>query len=183
VKKAFKEVDPDIVLLPISPEEIKGLKACVDGKVKEMALSHLEEMYAKRMRKYGKVAVPPPYLAQAFILTRDSGVKLKAVDMDENTFTDFFLKSVSTVDQIVHSQRMRFMKRKKFKATTAEEFSMRWDAYINKTTGFRVVELQREIVIAANISRTPKKYKRALAFVELERFEGIKKNLLKALGQ
>jgi hypothetical protein len=181
VTSLFDEVKPQMVALPISPEEKKGLKACVEGKVKEIALSNLEEIYSERLQAYGKVAVPPPYLAQAYILAEKRGVKIKPIDMDEETFTDFYIKNVSTVDLIFHSQRVKHLKRKRFAAKTANDFALEWDDYINRTTGMRVVEQQRETVMAANLAKIPKKYERVLALMETERIGGVAKNLEKLL--
>lgn len=174
VKKIFKEVDPDIVCLPISKEEFTGLKACVEGEVDEMALSNLEEIYAEKLKQFGKVAVPPPYLAQAYIMAKEKGIKLRALDLPEEEFTDFYCANVSTVDLVMHSQRVRRLKKALFKMERVEDFVLKWDSIVTKTTGLRIVEEKREEVMSQSLFKVPSKYKRVLAIIELERFEGVK---------
>ncbi len=171
-----------MVALPISIQEIRGLKACVDGKVKEIALSNLEEIFQKKLERYGAVTVPSPFLAQAHILAEKNNIELKAIDMNEVVFTDFYTKSVSLTDLVIHSQRVRRVKSKTFKARTGRDFIIEWDNYINRTTGIHIVEQQREIVMAANLLKMPKKHKRVLAFIEAERLPGVEKHIKNVLS-
>jgi hypothetical protein len=112
-------------------------------------------------------------MAQAYLLAKDRGVKIRAIDMDEESFTDFYVKNVSTVDLIVHSQRVKRVKRMRFRAKTAREFVLEWDSYINRTRGLRKVEKQRESTMAQNLAKLPRKYKRVLVLMDLERMEGV----------
>jgi hypothetical protein len=75
------------------------------------------------------------------------------------------------------------LNRLNLKSRTPREFVLEWDEYLNRTHGIQVVERQREIVMAANLLKLPKEYKRILALVEVERFQGVVKNLEKVLGE
>ena len=183
VSKEFESFKPDIVAMPISPEEMKGLRACVNGKVKEIALSYIEESFAKRMGAFGKVAVPSPFLAQAWIMARKNKVPLKAVDLPEEEFTDFYVKVVSTPDLLIHSMKCRNLEKKKFKAQNPKDFSIEWDRLVSSTGGLSDVERLREETIAKNILAIKKEHKRVLAFIEVERYEGVKERISQALGK
>lgn len=183
VTKAFEAFKPDIVAMPISPEEMKGLRACVNGKVKEIALTYIEEVFEKRMRAWGDVAVPSPFLAQAWILARKNKVPMKAVDLDEESFTDFYVKVVSTPDLLIHSMKCRNLEKKRMKAQNPKEFCIEWDAIVSSTGGLRDVERLREEVMARNILAIPSDHQRILALVEVERYEGVKAHIENDLGK
>ena len=181
ITKEIERFKPDMVALPISPEEMTGLGACVNRKVKEIALSNLETIFAKKMEAFGKVTVPSPFLAQAYILAKKQKIKLKPLDLDEEAFTDFYVKTVSTPDLIIHSMRCRNLQKKRFKAKNPKDFSLEWDAIVSRTGGLKAVERLRETTMARNILLIPKDYKRVLALVEVERYEGVKAHLQSGL--
>jgi len=182
VTNAFERFKPDMVAMPISPEEMKGLRACVNGKVKEIALTYIEEVFARRMKAWGDVTVPSPFLAQAWILARKNKVPMKAVDLEEEAFTDFYVKAVSTPDMLIHSIKCRNLEKKHLKAQNPKDFCLEWDAIVSSTGGLRDVERLREETMAQNILALPKDKLRILAFIEVERYEGVKARIEQALG-
>lgn len=183
VTKAFDSFKPDLVAMPISPEEMKGLRACVNGKVKEIALTYIEEIFARRMKAFGDVTVPSPFLAQAWILARKNKVPMKAVDLEEEAFTDFYVKAVSTPDMLIHSIKCRNLEKKRLKSQNPKDFCLEWDAIVSSTGGLRDVERLREETMAKNILALPKDKMRILAFIEVERYEGVKTRIEQALGK
>jgi hypothetical protein len=183
VTKEFEAFKPDLVAMPISPEEMKGLRACVNGKVKTVALSNIEDAFAKRIGAWGKVTVPSPFLAQAWILAKKNKVPLKAVDLGEDEFTDFYLKAVSTPDLLIHSMKCRNLEKRRFNAQNPKDFCIEWDKVVSSTGGLRDVERLREETMARNILAIPEKHRRILAFIEVERYEGVKACIERELGK
>lgn len=181
VRLAVKKTKPSVIGIPTSPEELVGLGACCKGKVQEMVVSNLDEIYAKNLKQYGEVQVPPPFMVTAWRMSRKQKIPLKALDMDEDKFADVWVDNVSTVDLVIHSNRVRRLKRKKFKVDDPQKFVVLWDREINKTGGYMVVELEREKFIAESIFGLWKKNRSVLAAIEVERKEGIIRELMEKL--
>jgi pheromone shutdown protein TraB len=114
IKKAFNSVKPDAVALPISEEELEGLKKMSDGEKQEILLSGYEEVYAKKLAAHGEVQVPPPALTEAFELSKENSIPVHAIDMNDKEYTDAFTKNVSTIQLILHSLKIKKLRKKKF---------------------------------------------------------------------
>lgn len=185
VAKAFKNSKPDVIALHVSEEDLVGLEKVVKGKIKKVGLSRYEEVYARKLAtiaqknpdKYGEVQVPPPAVVEGFELGGKNKVPVVAFDMNENDFTNAFVKNISTLNLIWHSVRFNRVRKKKFKATTPEEFVLEWDQVLTKLKGFKNLELRREEYMAKRLLKLSEKYKRILAVTELERMDGIVSNL------
>jgi len=173
VKEGFKRVKPDCIALHISEDEVLGLESVVKGDTKEMGLSRYEELYAEKLSKYGEVQVPPPSLVEAFELGRDNEVPLIGIDLDEKGFTEIYLKEISTLHLYRHSRRFKKVKKKVFKASTPQIFSLEWDAELTRLKGFKNVEKRREEHMAYRLWELSSNYKRILAVLEIERRDGI----------
>ena len=173
VREAILWARPEVVALPVSAEGLRGLRAIWKGKEPEFFLSHYEEIYAVKLARYGKVCVPPPSFTEAYSVASGEGIPLRAIDLDEEQFSDAFVQSISTSNLIYHSLRWRWLKRKRFNQPTAREFAVAWDRAINSLKGFRNLEHRREEHMARELARLCARHKKALAVIELERMEGI----------
>lgn len=177
VRKAIESIHPEAVGLPVSIEGLKGLKAIHRGKKLEFFLSHYEEIYAIKLSCYGKVAVPPPSYSEALEVCLAEDIPLKAIDMDETEFANAFCESISGPGLMYHSIRWRWLKKKNFRAATARDFVLAWDAAVNSLKGFRNLENRREEHMASQIKKLAGKYSSVLAILELERTDGILRRL------
>ncbi|MBU2565213.1 MAG: hypothetical protein KJ655_03035 [Candidatus Thermoplasmatota archaeon] len=173
IKKAFDRVKPDAVALPISEEELEGLKKISDGEKQEILLSGYEEVYAKKLAAHGEVQVPPPALTEAFELSKENSVPVYAVDMNDKEYTEAFTRNVSTIQLILHSLKIKKLRKKRFKSKTPETFVFEWDKTVNKLKGFRALEKKREEYISKRLSELSERHDRILAVIELQRLEGI----------
>ncbi|MCK5560721.1 MAG: hypothetical protein KAJ51_09020 [Thermoplasmata archaeon] len=190
VAEAFRRSKPDVIALHVSEEDLVGLEKVVKGKIKKVGLSRYEEVYARKLatiaqkdpHKYGEVQVPPPAVVEGFELGGKNNVPVVAFDMNENEFTNAFVKNISTVNLIWHSVRFNRVRKKKFKATTPEEFVLEWDKVLTKLKGFKNLELRREKYMANRLFALSKKYNKILAVTELERMEGIVNNLKRLMN-
>jgi len=178
VRAAFADVMPDVVALPVSKEGLLGLGAIHRGKEPEIFLSHYEEIYAIRLSRYGKVAVPPPSYTEAFAAAAEAKIPVKAIDLDEDAFADAFCQDVSTSNLVYHSLRWKWLKRRSFKkAVTARQFALEWDRAVNSLRGFRNLESRREEHMARRLLALAGQYKNVLAVIELERMDGVVRRL------
>ena len=178
VKKAYNKVKPDVVAMQISDAELDGLKRITEGEEFDYFMSNYEQIYAKKLAAFGEVKVPPPCYESAMKLCLRDEVPVEPIDMDDLYYADVFCENVTTRDLLRHSLRVKKLRRKKFKAETAEEFVLAWDKEINKLKGFRNLESAREEYMARELIRLSKKYERILCIMELQRAEGVIEKLM-----
>lgn len=182
IKKAFGKIKPDAICLSVSDEELKGLKKMFDDEEQEILLSGYEEVYAKKLAFYDKVKVPPPSFTEAFELGQKNSIPVYAVDMDDREYTDAFTKNISTIQLILHSLKLKKIRKKRFKSKTPEDFVYEWDKIVNRLKGFRKLEKKREEHIARRIVDLSGKHDRILAVVELQKLKGISNLVKENLG-
>ena len=175
VQDAFDRVNPDRVVISLSKEELEGLRNIPDDF--EPELSRYDEMYVEGLSKFGEVAAPPPCHVAAVELADHRGVPIVPVDLDESSFTELYCAAVSGGALFRHSTRTWFLKRKHFKAESAEQFVLAWDRAINNLEGFRTIEAKRSETIANGIRNEAKSAGNLLAIVELERAADVLKRL------
>ena len=173
VKKAYNKIKPEVVAIQTSEEELKGLRKVVEGEEFEYFLSNYEEIYARKLASFGEVKVPPPCYEEAMRLCLEDGTSIVAIDMDDMLFADVFCENVSGLDLVRHSLRVERLRKKRFKAKTAEEFVLEWDRKINKLKGFRNLEARREEHMAKELLRLAKDNKRILCIIEMQRAGGV----------
>lgn len=173
VRRAYNKVKPDVVAMQISEAELDGLRQITEGEEFDYFMSNYEQIYAKKLADFGEVKVPPPCYESAMKLCLRDRIPAEAIDMDDLYYADVFCENVTTRDLIRHSLRVKKLRRKKFKAETAEEFVLAWDKEINKLKGFRNLETAREKYMARELLRLSKKYDRILCIMELQRAEGV----------
>jgi hypothetical protein len=173
VKSAYHKVKPDVVAMQASEEELEGLRKVVAGEKCEYFLSNYEEIYARKLASFGDVKIPPPCYETAMKLCIENDTPIVPIDMDDMLYADIFCENVTGWDLYRHSFRVKKLRKKKFKATTAKEFVMEWDEEINKLKGFQNLENKREEYMAAELLRLAKEHHRILCIVEMQRAEGV----------
>jgi hypothetical protein len=167
-------IKPESVAMSISPEELKGLeKYQKNGAEEQIILTDYEEMYAEKLSAFGDIEIPPPCYVEALVLSKKEQIHTEAIDMDESKFTDVYCAYVTGSNLLVHSLRKGFLRNKKYKAKTAEEFVIEWDRKVNKLSGFKKLEESRERYMAKRLLKISDNYKNILAFIELERANGV----------
>lgn len=183
IKKAYERVKPLAVAIAISKEELEGLKSVASGEKHDIFLSNYEEIYARKLAGYveesNKVIVPPPSFLEAYKLCKKSNLPIFAIDMNEEEYTKAYCENISTFELLRHSTRIKRLKKKKFKAKTAEEFVKEWDQTITKLKGFKFLEQKREEHIAEKLIELAKNYIKILAVIDIQRVEGVCKEFTK----
>ena len=177
VREAIASARPEAVALPVSAEGLRGLRALHGGREPEFFLSHYEEIYALKLSRYGRVSVPPPSFSEAYAASVERSIPVRAIDLSEEEYASAFCESVSTLGLIYHSLRWRWLRRRRFRAETPEEFVLAWDRAVNSLRGFRSLEDRREEHMALRLRSLARKYRSILAVLELERTEGVVRRL------
>lgn len=177
VKENLDSLEFDVGALPISKEELEGLKDFIeqDDDI-DIEPNKVEKMYAERLSKFGEVSLPQPSYVFLLKFCEKEDIKIESLDMDEEHYTMAYCDHVTGTQWLRQAFREKSLSRKKIKADTPKEFALRWDGVINKLKGYQDLEDHREEVIAKNIKRVSKKGD-VFCIVEVERMEGIIDNL------
>lgn len=173
VRDAYTKLKPEVVALPISEEMITGLRAAVRGEVKEVQTSSIDDLFAEHLRRFGEVQIPPPSLAEALELAEKYGAKVVALDMNEEEYSDAYVKYVSSFHFWARIWRLRRLKKKTFSVDTPEDFVVMWDRYISRLKGYASLERARERFMAERALELLENHTKVLALVEHERLEGV----------
>lgn len=173
VRNALERYKPDMVGIALSKEELTGLKKFSPEDTADIYLSDYEEIYAANLRRFGKIRVPPPCYEEAYVSSVKYRIPIVALDMSEDEYTIAYCRYVTGLQLVWHSLRKSFIRSKKFKAKTAEEFVIEWDRKINNLRGFRALERRREQRMAEKLVSHTNVATNILAIIELERAKGV----------
>lgn len=174
IKEAFNKFTPDCIAIGIPPEDIEIVGNIKDG---EFDLSLQHQYYLFHLSKYGKISLPPLDIKIAYEISCKNNIPLHAIDIDDNEYADILTKNVSIFSLIRHSRKVRKLLNKEFEAKNAEEFVREWNKEINSIGAFRRLEEMREQRMVENILSLSRRYKKILAIVPLEKYDGIMSKL------
>jgi pheromone shutdown protein TraB len=177
VREAALLHEPDIIAVHIGKEELRGLEAVVTGEVKNTYLSSYEKVYARELSRFGEVQIPPPSLVESMEIAGELDIPLAHLDYGDEKYSTLYTKYVGGMTMIRQSLRLKKVNKRKFRSSTAEEFVAEWDETANRLKGYKKLEESRERRMASRIRKLTGRYGRIMAVVELERKEGIIKNL------
>jgi hypothetical protein len=101
------------------------------------------------------------------------------VDMPDAIYSELYSKKLDLLKIMRYDMRKRKIWKMDFGARTPEEFVLAWDKEVNRIREFMEIERERERYMATKISSVIEKRKpsRAMVIVELERMDGIIKNV------
>lgn len=171
VLAAMDRVRPGVVGLSISPEELDALRA-YDGK--PLAPDNVEEeVYVAGLGAWEEPVKPAPCFTDAVAAAPKRGVRLEALDLDEDAYTDAYTRCVSTLELLQQGRLENRLGKKRFHARTPEEFVLEWDAEVNRTPGFAALQRERERFMADRLRALAGEAPRVLAVVEVERAKGV----------
>jgi len=181
VRNAFEDMAPNAVAVSVSKEELAGLRS-VNGE-EEYEMSDIEWCYAQYLSQFGEVRLPPPCYLAAQQLADEKRVPIIPLDMNEELYSAAYCTTVGTLDVLRESFMVKRIRRIRFDRSSAEDFVLDWDSRVNRSRGFRKLQMEREEHMARIITSMSRKYDEILAVVELERAEGLGDRLLKRDGR
>jgi len=170
VARAIEDAKPAIVAMSIGPEELETLRA-YDGPNLEPE-NFEEEVYVAGLSAWEPPIKPPPCFKEAIRIGDKRGLRLEALDMDENTYTENYVDCVSALEVVFQGRLERKLRKKRFQAKTPAEFVLAWDATVNGSPGFARLQTRRETHIASRL-REISGHGDVLALIELERVRGV----------
>ena len=151
VRAAAVRTAPRAIAIGVSPESAAAL-ARYERPADHDPFDDLPDhdfVYSQVLKKFGQVDLPPPDLHEAARVAAERGVSLYGVDMTEEAYETAFTTEVSTLGFLRYGRIQRRLAKRPPKATTAEAFSLAWDAKIRKVGGIARVEARRERHMAA----------------------------------
>ncbi len=170
----FDDFEPEVVLLGIAPEELKGLKKYLKEPF-EIEPDDYEVIYAKKLERYGEVGIPVPTYLEVFSILKEKELEIVPIDMPDKEYTSLFVKKIDFFKIMRHDMRKRKIWKMRFDDSTPEDFVMHWDREINRIKAFREIEQEREKYMASKISEFVSKneYRKIIVVLELERMDGV----------
>src|SRR5216117_504937 len=171
VQQAIQSVRPIAIGLSIGPEELESLRSYQGGPLPPENFE--EEIYVAGLSAWEPPVKPPPCFTEAVRVAEKQGTRLEAIDMDEVTYTENYVDSVSTLEIIFQGRLERRLAKKRFDARTPQEFVLAWDAEVNGPPGFARLQAKREAFMAARLRQIAAEGASVLAVIEVERTKGL----------
>jgi hypothetical protein len=174
VKLAVQDVEPNLIAMSVSKEEIEGLRDYIKEPY-EVEMSRYEELYSQKLSRFGDVFLPPPCFLAGLEEAENNRLELVGVDMDDETHTVAYCALVSGSELFRHTTRYNLLKLKNFRAETPADFVKVWDRKVNNLRGFRELEKERERFMAKELVGLASFERRSiLAIIDVERTDGVK---------
>src|SRR3989442_3031691 len=93
--------------------------------------------------------------------------------MDEVTYTENYVDSVSGLEVVFLGRLERRLAKKRFDARTPQEFVLAWDAEVNGPPGFARLQAKREAFMAARLPQIAAQGTHLLALIARGRAKGV----------
>src|SRR5712692_1534555 len=171
VADAIRTTNPKVVALSIGPEELQTLRVYHGGPLEPENFE--EEIYVAGLSAWEPPVKPPPCFTEAVRIADKRGTRLEALDMDEVTYTENYVDSVSGLEIVFQGRLERRLAKKRFDARTPQEFVLAWDAEVNGPAGFARLQAKREAFMAARLREIAADGSSVLAVIEVERARGV----------
>jgi hypothetical protein len=171
VAGAIHTTKPNVVALSIGPEELQALRVYHGGPLEPENFE--EEIYVAGLSAWEPPMKPPPCFTEAVRIAEKQGTRLEGIDMDEVTYTEEYVDSVSTLEVIFQGRLERKLAKKRFDARTPQDFVLAWDAEVNGPSGFARLQAKREAFMAARLREIAADGSSVLAVIEVERVRGV----------
>ncbi len=171
----FASLRPKVLALCVSKEGLLGLHAVLKGDVTEVQSAELEVIYARQLRQWGQVEVPPPAYTEAYRLAKDRNIKVLPIDLSEMEYTQEYTKRVKYLDLLRFARNTKKLRKLEIDAKDQYDFVIKWDEAVNKTKGHQALERKRESHMAQRISNITKNVAKhsLFAVVEYQRLDGV----------
>ena len=171
VRHAIETVGPAVVGLSIGPEELETVRYYDGGPLGPDNFE--EEVYVAGLSAWETPVKPPPCFTEAIRVADARKTRVEAIDMDEVTYTEAYVASVSTLELVFQGRLERRLAKKRFRAANARDFVLEWDAEVNGSPGFARLQLQREAFMGSRLRTLASSHANVLAVIEEERVKGV----------
>ncbi|MDR0791302.1 MAG: hypothetical protein LBE47_02055 [Methanomassiliicoccaceae archaeon] len=139
----------------------------------DLYIEDVDVVYLHHLGKFGETAAPAPAFSALVDVCNELSRPVQPLDMDEESFSAVYCDIISTFELLGESRLAKKAVKKKFDMSSAENFVISWDTFVNSSKGFRELTRLREKYMANRIKLLAKNSERMLAVVETERINGI----------
>ena len=156
---------------------IEGIRAIREraGLEGDFEVSELDLVYAHKMQELTgeQVEMPSPAMCTLVDLCTETGDDVLPLDMNDTAFTELYCDTVNAWDFVKEHRLAKKGMKRRFSSSTAREFALEWDDYINGVKGYREVSEKREAYIANRIRDISNVRGSLLAVIEVERAQAV----------
>ncbi len=188
VQQELERRKPRTIVLDLSPEELDGLQEYFGTGDSEplVPLSGAEVGLARALSKYSDVRMPSPCFVAAVRWGQREGAELVALDENDESYADLFLKHVGYVDLVRRTRAERGLVRGKYgKVATAEEMALLWAERMHRSSGSKRLWNERCSIAARRLKAIAKGPGKApiVAVIDFERWKDIRSQLQSVLAE
>lgn len=150
---ALDAIDPARLALGLSAEETESFRQHFVGTRTEPYVPLLtnESVEIRELARFGEVEVPNPSFRATLEWGRAHGREVTAVDPTEAEYADMFGDAVGYTELVGRTLRERRLLRSPPSASDADDFIVRWDAQLNRGSGSRQLQANRESAVAQRL--------------------------------
>ncbi|MCI4371153.1 MAG: hypothetical protein L3J78_00710 [Thermoplasmata archaeon] len=171
VRDAIESTKPSVVGLSIGPEELQTLRTYAGGPLAPDNFE--EEVYVAGLSAWEPTVKPPPCFSEAIRAADRRKIPVEALDMDEQTYTENYVNTVSGLEVVFQGRMEKRLTRKRFRATSPRDFVLEWDAEVNGSPGFARLQSRREAYMATRLRSVASSGGPVLGVIEVERVKGV----------
>jgi hypothetical protein len=173
VRSAVERHRPSALGLTITGEEIDGIRKWNEEENTELPpYSDFDRYYIREMSRFGDVRLPSPSLAFLIEFAGKARLPVYPLDMDEDEYSEIFLKHVSPAS-LFFSSLLRSRRRRKILKGNAEEVACEIDRMSMHPKGVETVELERDRHISRRILTLAGENTPFMAIINYERLSRI----------
>ncbi len=176
VKKALDLHRPRALGVCLSAEEIGAMREWSRDGTGAPDYTEADALYVREMSKYGEIRMPSPAVLYAITVSDETGIPVYPLDIDDNEYSELYLKHVSPVSLFLGSL-FRKSGRRSHVGGTVEEAVCALDRLEMRPKSLAFVEKERERSIAANIRERSPDHSPFMALVTYERVKGVLESL------
>ncbi len=172
VKEALERHKPGALGVALSASEVDGVRIWNRDSSAKPDYTEFDAFYTREMSKYGEIKLPSPPFSYTIGVSDAAGIPLSPLDIDDDEYSELYLKNVSPVS-LFFSSLLNRRSRKKSVGGTVEEAVCTIDRLAMRPKGLAAVERERERHIAENIRSQCKEYSPFFAVIAYERAGGV----------
>ncbi len=175
VLERFSEHEAYAASLGIEGVQTIKNRANIDG---DFEVSELDLVYARHMQRFGTVEFPSPAMCAFIDRVAGMGKNVIPLDMNDDDFTTLYCNTIGAFEFTNEHRIAKKGLKTDFRFESPEGFALEWDAFVNgKSKGQAKICAERERYMADQIRDIARFRKSLLAVIEVERADGVIRNL------
>lgn len=176
VKQSMDRHRPQALGVCVPAEHIESIRKWNRDETGTPDYTEFDALYLREMSKYGEIKLPSPSISYAIAVSDASGLPLYPLDINDDEYSELYMKHVSPVSLFISSLLKRSSRKKQI-GGTVEEAVCAIDRLEMRPRSLATVEKEREKHIAASIRERSRDHSPFLAVIGYERVLGVLETL------